>query len=163
LGLGEEIKESVIVQKVLRSLPMRFDPKISTLEEREDLNLISMDKLHGIFTTYEMRTEQENPYIKETSLNVAKRSKKKRKQKEKEHSSSSDVSEDDEEVANFVRRLKKGKMIYIEVSFLYLVLIMMVLVIFLTNVLIRKREMMKVTQIANKHIKAKVLIKVGCH
>jgi uncharacterized protein YjcR len=31
----------------------------------------------------------------------------------------------------------------------------MVLVIFLTNVLIRKRKMMKVTQITNKHIKAK--------
>jgi len=57
MGLGEEIKESVIVQKVLRSLPMRFDPKISTLEEREDLNSISMDKLHGIFIAYEMRTE----------------------------------------------------------------------------------------------------------
>jgi hypothetical protein len=28
LGLGEEIKEFVIVQKVLRSLPMIFDPKI---------------------------------------------------------------------------------------------------------------------------------------
>jgi hypothetical protein len=37
IGLGEEIKESVIVQKVLRSLPMRFDHKISTLEERGDL------------------------------------------------------------------------------------------------------------------------------
>jgi hypothetical protein len=43
---------------------MRFDPKISTLEERSDLNSISMDELHGIFTTYEMRTEQENPDIK---------------------------------------------------------------------------------------------------
>jgi hypothetical protein len=32
LGLGEEIKESVIVQKVLRSLPMRFDLNISSLE-----------------------------------------------------------------------------------------------------------------------------------
>jgi hypothetical protein len=27
-GLGEEIKETIIVQKVLRSLPMRYDPKI---------------------------------------------------------------------------------------------------------------------------------------
>ena len=45
IGLGEEIKESVIVQKVLRSLPMRFNPKISTLEERSDLNSISMDEL----------------------------------------------------------------------------------------------------------------------
>ena len=56
IGLGEEIKESVIVQNVLRSLPMRFDPKISALEERADLNSTSMDELHGIFTTYEMRT-----------------------------------------------------------------------------------------------------------
>jgi hypothetical protein len=37
IGLGEEIKESIIVQKVLRSLPMRFDPKILALEERSDL------------------------------------------------------------------------------------------------------------------------------
>jgi hypothetical protein len=57
IGLGEEIEESVIVQKVLRSLPMRFNPKISTLEERSDLNSISMDELHGIFTAYKMRTE----------------------------------------------------------------------------------------------------------
>jgi hypothetical protein len=32
IGLGEEIEEFVIVQKILRSLPMRFNPKISTLE-----------------------------------------------------------------------------------------------------------------------------------
>jgi hypothetical protein len=29
-GFGEEVDESMIVQNVLRSLPMRFDPKIST-------------------------------------------------------------------------------------------------------------------------------------
>jgi hypothetical protein len=57
VGLGEEIEESVIVQKILRSLPMRFNPKISTLEEISDLDSISMDELHGIFTAYEMRTE----------------------------------------------------------------------------------------------------------
>jgi hypothetical protein len=54
IGLGEEIEESLIVQKVLRYLPMRFNPKISTLEERSDLNSIRMDEMHGIFTTYEM-------------------------------------------------------------------------------------------------------------
>jgi hypothetical protein len=67
-GLGEEIKEYVIVQKVLRSLPMRFDLKISTLEKRVDLNSISMDELHGIFTTYEMRTEHNNLDIKRSIL-----------------------------------------------------------------------------------------------
>jgi hypothetical protein len=86
---------------------MRFNPKISTLEERSDLNSISMDELHGIFTAYEMRTEQENPDVKEAAFKASKRSKKKKKEQE-EYSSSSDVSEDDEEVANFVKRLNKG-------------------------------------------------------
>jgi hypothetical protein len=64
-GLGEEVDESIIVHKVLRSLPMRFDPNISTLKERTDLDSISMDELHGIFTTYEMRIEQEKSFTKE--------------------------------------------------------------------------------------------------
>jgi hypothetical protein len=86
---------------------MRFDPKISTLEERADLDSISMDELHGIFIAYEMRTEQENLDIKEAAFKASKRSK--QKGKKKEHSSSSDFSKDDEEeVTNFVRRLNKG-------------------------------------------------------
>jgi hypothetical protein len=105
--LGEEIKESVIVQKLLRSLPMIFDPKISALEERSDLNSISMDELHGIFIAYEMRTEQENPDVKKETFKESKKSKKKGRKKE-EHSSNSDVLEDDEEVANFVKKLNKG-------------------------------------------------------
>jgi hypothetical protein len=64
IRLGEEIEESVIVQNILRYIPMRFNPKISTLKERLDLDSISMDELHGIFTAYEMRTGQENPYVK---------------------------------------------------------------------------------------------------
>jgi hypothetical protein len=64
IGFGEEFDESIIFQKVLRSLPMRFNIKISTLEEREDIDSISMDEIHGIFKAYEIRTEQENPVIK---------------------------------------------------------------------------------------------------
>jgi hypothetical protein len=75
-GLGEEIKEPIIVQKVLRSLPMRFDPKISSLEEREDLATLSMDELHGILTAYEMRTEQDNPSRKEATFKASKKTKK---------------------------------------------------------------------------------------
>jgi hypothetical protein len=44
-------------------------------------------------------------------------------------------------------------MIGIDVSFLCFVLIVMVLVFLITNFLIRKREMMKVTKTGNKHIK----------
>jgi hypothetical protein len=86
---------------------MRFNPKISTLEERSNLNSIRMDELHGIFIAYEMRTEQENPYVKEAVFKASKRSKKK-KEKQEEYRSNNDVSEDDEEVANFVKRLNKG-------------------------------------------------------
>jgi hypothetical protein len=64
-----------------------------------------MDELHGIFTAYEMRTEQENLDVKEATFKASKRSKKK---KQEEYSSNNDVSEDDEEVANFVKRLNKG-------------------------------------------------------
>jgi hypothetical protein len=78
IGLGEEIEEFVIVQKVLRSLPMRFNPKISTLEAISDLNSISMDELHGIFTAYEMRTEQENLDVKEVAFKASKRFRKRR-------------------------------------------------------------------------------------
>jgi hypothetical protein len=81
--------------------------KISALEERSDLNSISMDELHGIFIAYEMRTEQENPNVKEESFKTSKRSKQKENQQE-EHNSNSDISENDEEVANFVKRLNKG-------------------------------------------------------
>ena len=42
-----------------------------------DLNSISMDELHGIFTTYEMRTEQEISDVKEATFKASKRSKKK--------------------------------------------------------------------------------------
>jgi hypothetical protein len=107
IGLGEEIEESVIVQKVLRSLLMRFNPTISALEERLDINSISMDELHEIFTAYEMRTEQENLYVKEEAFKEFKRSKQKKKEQE-EYSSNNDVLEDDEEVANFIKRLNKG-------------------------------------------------------
>ena len=61
---------------------MRFNPKISSLEEILDLNSISMDELHGLFTTNEMRIEQENPDVKEAALKPSKISKKKKKEQE---------------------------------------------------------------------------------
>jgi hypothetical protein len=106
-GLGEEIKEPIIVQKVLRSLPMRFDPNISSLEEREDLSTLSMDELHGILTAYEMRTEQDNPSRKEASFKASKKTKKNKKNSKSNYSCNDD-SDEDEEITNFVRKLKRG-------------------------------------------------------
>jgi hypothetical protein len=79
----------MIVQKVLRSLPLIFDAKVSSIEEMKDLDSLTMDELHGILMTYEMRTEKENPSKKEASFKASK------KTKNIEHESS-DICSDNE-------------------------------------------------------------------
>jgi len=41
-NLGEEIKEAVVVEKVLRSLSPRFESKVSAIEEKENLRNLTM-------------------------------------------------------------------------------------------------------------------------
>eukprot|EP00253_Pinus_taeda_P020209 PITA_20209 len=53
--LGEEIKEAVVVEKILRSLSPRFESKFSAIEEKENLQHLKMSQLHGILSAYEMR------------------------------------------------------------------------------------------------------------
>ena len=55
---------------------MKYDSKVSTLEERDDLDAMTVDELHGIFTTYEMRTGHNEPSIKEEAFKISKETKK---------------------------------------------------------------------------------------
>jgi len=41
-NLGEEIKEPVVVEKVLRSLSPRFESKVSVIEEKKNLRNLTM-------------------------------------------------------------------------------------------------------------------------
>jgi len=50
-GIREKIEDSIIVKKILRSLPQRFDSKVSTIKETKDLNTFSMDQMHGSFNS----------------------------------------------------------------------------------------------------------------
>jgi hypothetical protein len=95
-GLGEEFDESIIVQKVLRSLPMRFDPKISALDERAYLSTISMDEIHEIFAGYEMRTNQYNSSKTKSTFKASKKTKKKKKPESKPNYNCSDDLDEDE-------------------------------------------------------------------
>ena len=106
-GLGEKVDEQVIVQKILRSLPMRFDYKIFSIEERSDLNTMTMDELHGTLIAYKMRIEQEDLAGKEAAFKVTNK-RRTIKQKPKSEYSSDDDESDNEEEANFVRKLKRG-------------------------------------------------------
>ena len=71
-GLGEEVDDTTIVKNVLRSLPLIFDAKVCSLEEKKHLNKMTMDQLQGILMAYEMRIEKERPSRKEASFKVSK-------------------------------------------------------------------------------------------
>lgn len=79
---------------------MRFDAKVSAIEEMRELITLKMDELHGILNAYKMRIK------KGTSLKCEATFKASRRMKNKGHLSS-ESSGDDEE-ANFVRKFNKG-------------------------------------------------------
>jgi hypothetical protein len=66
-----------------------------------------MDEFHGILTAYEMRHEEDNPVTKEATFKEFNKMNKKYKQKPKSECSWSDDQEEDEDVANFIKRMKK--------------------------------------------------------
>ena len=47
---------------------MKYDSKVSTLEERYGIYAMIVDELHGIFTAYEMRTRHNEPSRKQETL-----------------------------------------------------------------------------------------------
>jgi hypothetical protein len=59
---------------VLRSLLLKYDAKVSTVEETRDLTKMTMDELHGPLIAYEMRksTENDQPNNKETFKSINK-------------------------------------------------------------------------------------------
>ena len=58
---------------MLRSLPLIFDAKISSMEEGEDLYELTMAQVNGILMTYEMRTEKGKPSMREVSFKISKK------------------------------------------------------------------------------------------
>ena len=50
---GEDYDEKRIVQKILRSLPHKYDKLVMTIEEAKDLTRLTMDELMGTLQTHE--------------------------------------------------------------------------------------------------------------
>ena len=69
-GLGETITQSTVVQKVLRNIPLIFNPKVSAIEDIEKLDDLTLEELHGILVAYEMRIQ--DPSQKEVAFKVTK-------------------------------------------------------------------------------------------
>ena len=87
---------------------MIFDSKISSTEERSDPNTMTMDDIHGTLTAYEMRIEQEDLAGKEVAFKVTNKRRTIKQNPKIEYNSDDDS--DNEEEANFVRKLKKRNM-----------------------------------------------------
>ncbi|PNX59097.1 gag-protease polyprotein, partial [Trifolium pratense] len=73
-ALGEPISDEKLVSKILRSLPKRFDMKVTAIEESQDLANIQVDELIGSLQTYELsmnqRKEKKNKSLAFTSNTV---------------------------------------------------------------------------------------------
>jgi len=52
---GETLEERMIVEKLLRCLPSKFDVIVTTIEETKDLSKFSVDELHASLITREQR------------------------------------------------------------------------------------------------------------
>jgi hypothetical protein len=91
-GLGEKTEDTFLVQKILRSLPNRFNPKVSTIEELNALDVLSIHQLLGTLSSYKMRISKDKPTSREALFKEYK----------------NEDSKPDEVEEKFVRRLKKG-------------------------------------------------------
>eukprot|EP00253_Pinus_taeda_P013748 PITA_13748 len=97
-NLGEEIKEAIVVEKVLRSLSPKFESKVSTIEEKENLRILTMSQLHGILTAYEIRKGSPSDR-REAAFKASGKA---------DYYEASHVPEEEEEESNFVRNLQGG-------------------------------------------------------
>eukprot|EP00253_Pinus_taeda_P019744 PITA_19744 len=97
-NLGEEIKEAIVVEKVLRSLSPKFKSKVSAIEEKENLRILTMSQLHGILTAYEMRKGGPSDR-REAAFKASGKG---------DYYEASHVPEEEEEESNFVRNLQRG-------------------------------------------------------
>ena len=52
---GETLGDQKVVEKILRSLPNKFDSRIAAIEESKDLSLLSIDELMGSLLSHEQR------------------------------------------------------------------------------------------------------------
>eukprot|EP00253_Pinus_taeda_P025321 PITA_25321 len=98
-NLGEEIKEVTLVEKFLRSPFAKFEPKVSAIQEKQDLQIITMTQLHGILTAFEMRKGGPSDMRQATFKDLAKG--------KEEPNESGHISEEEDEV-NFVKKLQRG-------------------------------------------------------
>jgi len=93
VSLGKPVSDVKLIRKILRSLPERFRIKVTTIEERKDLEEMKIEELVGSLQTYELSL----PPVKKLKTIALKASKK------RVDASSEEDSEEEEKAKNFRR------------------------------------------------------------
>ena len=57
-GLGKIMEPKLVVQKILKTLTPKYNPKLSAIKDRDKLNELKIEELQGILIVYEMRTQE---------------------------------------------------------------------------------------------------------
>jgi len=96
-NLYDKVKDSMVVEKILRSLTPKFNSKFYVIKEMQDLKNLTIEQLHGILTAYEMRKGGPSD-IKEATLKATYKGKEKEELKETSY----------KEEANSVKKLQVG-------------------------------------------------------
>ena len=67
-GLGENIEEASLVLNSLIYFPNRFNPKVSAIEELNDLKTLLIDQLLGTLSSYEMSISKDKSTTRKESF-----------------------------------------------------------------------------------------------
>ena len=103
-GLGKGFSDFELVNKVLRSFPKSWDPKVTAIQEAKDINNFPLEELIGSLMTYEMTCKAHEELEDTLPKNRKDMTLKTQEDHLKENSSDEDL---DEDLALLTRKFKK--------------------------------------------------------
>ncbi|GAV77209.1 DUF4219 domain-containing protein/UBN2 domain-containing protein, partial [Cephalotus follicularis] len=98
-ALDKTYSNSEMVRKILRCLPRTWMPKVTAIEEANNLNILSLEDLLGSLMTHELSMQKKD--------DDEEKEKKKKKIVALKSSQTEDSDDDDDELAFITRRFKK--------------------------------------------------------
>src|ERR1044072_8040073 len=95
------------VKKVIKSLPKKWRPMVTTLKLAKDLNKISLEELISSLKSHEIELQEDEPQRRNKSVALKSHSKKAKALQAEEESEASEESSDEDELSLISRRINR--------------------------------------------------------